>query len=218
MAGTPLSEATNIDSIRFQEQASIPSAPPSGYGNVFEKTNKEWYAIGSDNSIRRLSLSPEIFGRANAMIPTLTAGCAPLATSETTTNDVNYQSLDFDQTTQEHANFTVIMPDDWDAGTITFKAYWTADSGTGTVVFGLQGIAFADDDALDTAWGTAQTSTDTLLATGDMHISPVSAAITIAGTPVAGEPVLFRIYRDVATDTLTGDAKLIGVKIYFTRN
>jgi hypothetical protein len=212
-----LSEAVDINSIRLQEQSSAPATPASTYGQLWAKDNGSIHFKNDAGTDERLNTSPEIFVRANTMIPTLTAPCAVLAQSETTTNDVNYQSLDFDQTTQEHANFTVIMPDDWNAGTITFKAYWTAAAGAGTVVWGLQAISFADDDALDTAWGTVQTSTDTLLAAGDMHISPVSAAITIAGTPATGEPVLFRIYRDTAADNLSADAKLIGLKIYYTR-
>lgn len=206
-----------IDWIQVREQASDPATPGTGYGRWYTTTTGKPAHKNDAGTAQILYVNPEIFIRANAMIPTLTAGSAALAQSETTTNDVNYQSLDFDQTTQEHANFTVIMPDDWNAGTITFKAYWTAAAGAGTVVWALQAISFADDDALDTAWGTAQTSTDTLLATGDMHISPVSAAITIAGTPAVGEPVLFRVYRDTATDTLSADAKLIGLKIYYTR-
>lgn len=213
-----LSEATNIDWIQTQEQASAPATPASGFGRWYTTNTGKPSHVNDAGTVQVLYTNPEIFIRASAMIPTVTAGSAALATSETTTNDVNYQSLDFDQTTQEHANFTIVMPDDWNAGTVTFKAYWTAAAGSGTVVWGLQAIAFADDDALDTAWGTAQTSTDTLLATGDMHISPVSSAITIAGTPAIGEPVLFRIYRATGSDTLTGDAKLIGLKLYYTRS
>lgn len=207
---------TTIDWIQLREQASAPATPASGYGRWYTTNTGKPFHVNDAGTAQSLFVSPEIFIRAASMIPTVTAGCAAIAQSETTTNDVNYQSLDFDQTSQEHANFTVIMPDDWDALTVTFKAYWTAASGTGTVKWGLQAISFADDDALDTAWGTAQVVTDTLLATGDMHISPVSAAITIAGTPATGEPVLFRVYRDIS-DTLNADAKLIGLKIYYTR-
>jgi hypothetical protein len=212
-----IESATTINWMQVVEQASAPATPASGFGRYYTTTTGKPAHVNDAGTPQILYTNPEIFIRAISMIPTLTAGSAPLATSETTTNDVNYQSLDFDQTTQEHANFTIVMPDDWNAGTVTFKAYWTAAAGAGTVVWGLQGISFADDDALDTAFGTAQTSTDTLLATGDMHISPVSSAITIAGTPAVGEPVVFRIYRDTATDTLTGDAKLIGLKLYYTR-
>jgi len=213
---TKLSEAANIDNIRFQEQAAAPDTPASGYGRVWVTDDGTAHYKNDAGTDVSLVVSAEIYLPAREGIPAVTAGSAALAQSETTTNDVNYQSLDFDQTTQEHAHFHLMMPDDWDAGTITFKAIWTAASGTGTVIFGLQGISFANDDALDTAFGTAVTVTDTLLATGDLHVTPTSTAITIGGTPTTGEFVVLRVYRDIA-DTLNADAKLIGIKLYYTR-
>lgn len=153
-----------------------------------------------------------------SMWPSTTNGCAALAKTELGTNDVDIQTLDFDQSSDEFAQFTVRMPNKWDAGTITFSPQWTAASGSGGVVFFLQGISYADSDAMDAAWGTAVSSSDTLLTANDLHEGPTSAAITIAGTPAAGETVQFRIYRDVsdAGDTLTADAKLMGVYIIYT--
>ena len=44
--------------------------------------------------------------------------------------------------------------------------------------------------------------------------------MTLAGTPAAGELVQFRIFRDAdnGSDTLAADAKLIQVKIYYTKS
>ncbi|WP_396275068.1 hypothetical protein [Hyphomonas sp.] len=110
------------------------------------------------------------------------------------------------------------MPSNYNNGTITARFYWTASTGSGAVVWGCQGRAFGDDDALDQASGTAQTVTDTLLATNDMHVSGATSAITIAGTPAANKPILLQIYRDAdaAGDTLAADARLLGVEITFT--
>jgi hypothetical protein len=84
-------------------------------------------------------------------------------------------------------------------------------------VWAIQGQAFADDDALDTAFGTAQTVTDTLLAADDMHISAATSAVTIGGTPAANRPIQFQVYRDADAggDTLAVDARLLGVEILF---
>lgn len=158
----------------------------------------------------------EIFIPASAMWPSVTSGCGEPTKNEYATNDVNMYRAAFDQTSSEYAEFTVWMPDNWNAGTLTFKAAWTADSGSGTVTWGLQCRSYANDDAIDATWGTAQTSGDTLIATGDMHYSAVSSAITPAGTPAAGELVQFRVYRDIS-DTLTADALLLGLKIYYTK-
>lgn len=158
----------------------------------------------------------EIFVPVAGMWPSTTTGADEPAKTEYTTNDQDLYRAAFDQTASEYMQFNVWMPDNWNAGTVTFKAAWTADSGSGTVTWALQGVSYADDDAIDATWGTAQTSTDTLITAGDMHYSPVSSAITIAGTPAAGELVQFRVYRDIA-DTLTADAQLIALKIYYTK-
>jgi hypothetical protein len=86
------------------------------------------------------------------------------------------------------------------------------------VVWGLQGRAYANDDALDQAMGTAQTATDTLTATNDVDISPATSAITLGGTAASGNPVIFQVYRDAdaAGDTLATDARLLGVEISYT--
>lgn len=152
---------------------------------------------------------------AGSMSPTTTAGCASATTVEAGTNDVDYKVLDFDTASDEGAFVVFAMPDSWDAGTITFIPYWTAASGSGTVCFSLAGRAFANDDAIDQAYGTPQTSTDTLITAGDVHIGPASSAITLAGTPAGGQLVQLKITRDVSEDTLGVDARLIAIKIEY---
>ena len=101
--------------------------------------------------------------------------------------------------------------------TVTVQFIWTAASGSGGVVWSAGGIAFSDDDALDTAYGTAQGATDTLITANDDHHTTFTSAITIAGSPVAGDLVCLRFAREVADggDTLGVDARLIGVKVRF---
>ena len=156
---------------------------------------------------------------ASAMVGNTTNGAAA-ATWETTTNDVMMRTLDFDQTTQEGAQFQIPMPKGWDEGTVTFQPIWTASAGSAaeTVVWSLRAQALSDDDALDSAWGTEQTSSDVLIATGDTHIGPESSAITIAGSPAEGDLVAFQIRRNVASDNLAADARLIAIRLYVTTN
>lgn len=110
------------------------------------------------------------------------------------------------------------MPKSWNEGAVTFRPIWTFSSSSGGVVWALQAVAVSDDDPLDVAYGTEQTVADTALTVGDLHRGPESAAITIAGAPVASDTVLFRIKRNPAdaSDTLAADARLIGVEIYLT--
>jgi hypothetical protein len=153
---------------------------------------------------------------ASAWIPKTTAGCG-VDSRETTTNDQNFDELLFDTGSDEFADALVVMPSNYNNGTVTARFYWTAASGSGGVAWGIQGRAFANDDALDTAAGTAQLVTDTLIAANDMHITSATSAVTIGGTPAANTPIQFTIYRDVsdAGDDLAVDARLLGVEILF---
>jgi hypothetical protein len=139
---------------------------------------------------------------------------------ETGTNKLMISTLDYDTTTQEFAQFGIHMPTSWNEGTVTFKAVWSHAS-TSTnfgVVWQLAGVAISDGDALDAARGTAATSTDTGGTTNTAYISPESAAITIAGSPAAGDFVVFEIARKPAdaSDTMAIDARLHGVTLYVT--
>jgi hypothetical protein len=153
---------------------------------------------------------------AGSMTARTTNGAAS-GTTELATNDVMLRTLDFDATTSEGAQFMLAMPKSWDESTVTFVPHWTAASGSGTCIWTLAGVAFTDDDAMDTAFGTSQSSSDTLLTANDNHKGPESSAITIAGTPAAEDLVAFQVTRDIS-DTLAVDAKLIGIKLFVTLN
>lgn len=86
------------------------------------------------------------------------------------------------------------MPQDYNGGTIRWNFDWDAlATASGTIVAGLSAGSFGDSDALSTALGTERTITDTLITVGDNHQSPNDATgVTIAGTPVAGDLVLFK--------------------------
>lgn len=154
---------------------------------------------------------------AQTMVPQTTNG-AGTTTTQTTTNTVMVKTYDFATATQEYVQFSIRMPKSWDEGTVTYEAAWTADSGTGGVTWSLQGVALSEGDPLDTAWGSAVNVADTLTTAGDLHISPTSTAVTIAGTPLAGDVTFFRVSRVVAdaNDTLGVDARLIGITLFVT--
>ena len=156
---------------------------------------------------------------ASAMYAATTNG-AEAAQAETTATRPDMKTLNFDASTDEFAQFSVAMPKSWNEGTITFQVYWTsASTNTGNVIWGLQGVACADSDTIDVAYGTAVTVTDAGIGTAeDQHISSESGAVTVAGSPAAGELTYFQVLRDANAggDTFSADAKLLGVKIFFT--
>lgn len=155
---------------------------------------------------------------ASAMYGASTNG-ATTGQYESSSNKINVKVLDFDGATEEYGWFNIPAPDWWDLGTVTAKFHWTAASGSGDVIWGIAGLARSNDDALDTALGTAVTVTDTLITALDEHVTPTTSAVTIGGTPAKGDNLYFRVYRDAdaAGDTLNSvDARLLGVSIYFT--
>jgi hypothetical protein len=173
-----------------------------------------------------IAVSAEVVGLqdlyipASSMYPRTSNGSAAVAQSEIATSLVNILTLDFDQTTQEFAQFTLSLPRNWNNGTVTAKFYWTASAGTAAqgVVWAISGGAYSDDDALTATLGTAQTVTDALTATNDMHITSATSAITLSGSPADADFLAFQISRNPAdgSDTLAADAKLIGVVLTIT--
>jgi hypothetical protein len=155
-----------------------------------------------------------IYIPASSMVSRTTNGAANGST-ETTTNKVMIATKDFDNSTTEYVQFQIRMPESWNEGTITAEFSWIA-GGTGTATWAIQAVALNDGDTLDTAFGTAQTVTDTVTATTDLMQSAFTAAVTVAGSPAAGDMVLFQVYR--SGGTLASDAKLVGVTVKFTVN
>lgn len=161
-----------------------------------------------------------IFIPASAMVARTTNGPSS-GSVEQATNKNMVKSLDFDTTTQQFAQFSVWFPKSWNLGTVTFQpSFSQLTTAAGGVVFGLAGVAVSDGDALDVAFGTAQTSTKTAGTANLEYQGPESSAITIAGTPAAGDRVMFQINRTVAdgSDTLAQNARLHGVRLFFTTN
>ena len=159
-----------------------------------------------------------IFIPATAMRSRTTNGAAT-GTVEQATNKNMVTSLDFDTTTQEFAQFSIAFPKSWNLGTVTFSPHLSQlTTAAGNVVFGLAGVAVSSTDALDVAFGTAQTS-DTTTGTANLeYVGAESSAITIAGTPAASDRVMFQINRTVASDNLAQDARLHGIRLFFTTN
>lgn len=129
------------------------------------------------------------------------------------------QAMPFDGTAIESASMGLMIAKRWNEGTITFQPVWfNSAGGSGAVVWQLAGVASSDDDTLDVAVGTAQTSTDTVLTAEDLAVGPQSSAITIAGTPTAGDYTRLVVQRDPTAggDTYASDAYLVGVVLRLT--
>lgn len=155
-----------------------------------------------------------IYIDAAAMVPRTTNGAEAL-TKEFATNDIMIDYLAFDSTTEEGAQFKFMMPDEWDRGTIKVKFFWdAAATASGTCVWGIKAGALSNDDPIDAALGTEVSVTDTLLAVGDMHVSPATAAVTVGGTPALEDMIVMQVVAKT-TGTIAVDQFLMGVAIQY---
>ena len=175
--------------------------------------------LKSGSAAVKIAGTETIFIPSPAMYGTETNG-ADSQTVETTATRPDLKVLDFDASTQEYAQFAIAMPKSWNLGTVTFQAFWSpSNTNTGNCIFGLQGVGVANDDTADVVFGTAVEVTDAGTGTvEDVLVTPVSGAITIAGTPADDDYTFFQVYRDAAdgSDTFTGDARLLGIKLFYT--
>lgn len=156
----------------------------------------------------------------DAMIGRITNGPGASVT-ETSSNKVMLRTFDFDAATPQYVQFRLAMPKGWNEGTIPWRPVWLHDATTTNfkVSWGLQAVALSDDDATDAAFGTAQYANETGGTTGDLYDATEGAAITVAGSPVAEDVVIFQVLRkadDVVNDTLAIVARLLGIVLYLT--
>ena len=155
---------------------------------------------------------------AAAMTPTESGGCADIESVETTADRPDLRVLDFDTSSVEKAQFQVVFPKSWDAGTVTFTAYWTASStNTGTVCWALAGISMGDNDSIDVAFPTPTNATAKAHSgtVEDLNISATSGAVTITAA-ADNELVFFELSRQTGSDDYNADARLIGIKLHYT--
>jgi len=155
-------------------------------------------------------------------VPTVTAGCAALATVETTAGRPDMRVLDFNSTGDEGAGFSHVFEKAYNLGTVTFRAFWTTAGAVSTgVAVGLEAIAVSNDGTIDQAFGTPAVVTDDALgAAEDVMVTAESGALTIGGTPASGDIVFFRVFRDVSdgNDDMTQDMRLLGLELFYTCN
>ena len=232
--GTKISDTNGNELINFTATGSavneitIANAATGVTGPVISATGETNVGINinpkgsgvfnSGGSAVKIAGKESVWVPANSMYPNSTNGCADLAQVELS-NGPEIKTLDFDKDSDEFAQFSVAFPKSWNEGTVTFQAFFTADStNTGTTAWGLSGVAIADDDSINTAFGTQVVATAKAMSgtANDLAVANESGAVTIAGSPSVDEEVFFQISRDVSADTLTADAKLLGIKLFFT--
>lgn len=213
---------SSIAANRIQLISDLALAPDTGAAFFYDAISALWRLLSPqvDASTIGVGKQTAVFP-AGSIIPRANNG-AFLSVSESTTNFVTTQTLDFDPTTQQFAQFSFTMPKSWNEGTITYKVKWRHPATTVNfnVVWQLQGLALGDGDTIDTAFGTAITVSDTGGSELLEYTTAESTAVTISNTPAEGDRIVFQIARVPADvgDTLAVDAQLVEVILFFTTN
>jgi len=154
---------------------------------------------------------------AAAMRPTEDAGCESITSAETQAGRPDMISLDFKVAADSFAQFQIAFPKSWNEGTITYQVYWCSTAAdTDAVNWTLQGVSVPDNSTIDVAYGgIVDIDENNQGAAEEMLVSAVSGALTIASA-AADTVTFFRIGRDVSEGPAAEDARLLGVKLFFT--
>tara|TARA_R110000823_G_scaffold274354_1_gene393297 strand:- start:3 stop:926 length:924 start_codon:yes stop_codon:yes gene_type:complete len=149
--------------------------------------------------------------------PATTDGADKEAVQYHATNAGTLDKLSFDKDTAQFADFSLVMPEQWNGGTLKVKFYWSSATSGGGVVWAIKGRGIGDGESF-AGWGTAVTSTDTSTGANALNISPSTAAMTVANTRDNTALIFFRAERAVgeAADDHDDDARLIGVNVEYT--
>jgi len=217
---TATGSAVNEITLANAASGNAPSITASGETNVsLNLVPKGSGTLQGNGSALKIAGKETIWIPATAMFGP-TTNPADSAQVETTATRPDLNVFDFDASTQQYTQFSIGMPKSWNEGTLTYQVYWSpSTTNTGNAIFGLQAVACADGDTIDVAYGTAIEVTDAGIGTvEDQQVSAESSAMTVAGSPAAGEQTYFQLFRKAADggDTFTGECRVLGIKLFFT--
>ena len=179
-----------------------------------------------------LCLSPSIFAASGDTLVVFTPGHAELPSSAAATFDTRagasnavHLVLDFDDATDETAEFAGFMPRHYDGGGVTVTVGWMATTATtGTISLDVSFKSVTDDaDDLDTKAFAAANNANPTTASATGEVDYVTRTFTDGAdmdSVAAGEYFRLRVTRDgdgtTSTDNMTGDMELVFVEIQET--
>lgn len=116
-------------------------------------------------------------------------------------------------------DFDVVMPMDWDGGTLIFEASYTQTAAnTSAMNSDIKAQCRGAGETPSSTWGTAIAIDDAAVTGSSAEDKTASAAVTPAGTCAAGDHLFARYTLDV-TGTTTPEATLnfYGIGVYYSK-
>lgn len=142
-----------------------------------------------------------------------------IATVEATSGMPNYRGYPFGAGIDESIDFIWQPPKRWNRGTVTVMINYTTEATDADgVVWGVKAVALSDGEFFAQDYGTSVTVADTLQSGAGMLLNATTPALTIGGSPLDADKILFRIFRTPtnASDTASEDMILLNAKIFWT--
>ena len=238
----PAPTSNDATANKFLNASGVWAVPPSAAGvdipgataiDAAATADTLYCFDASENAYRKMTLAQvvalvmgtkrydNIFIPAGAMIPSKTNG-ATAGTIDFT--NVKRDTMAFSNTTEQGAEFDIVMPEDWDAGTVRCKLLWTAHDATRAeqgeaVAWKIGAYSNADESVITNAPSTFVTASDNLHNVNELHRTPTTGALTMDGTRGAGNLAHFIVRRNVSAETnpMDTEALLLGVWIQYGR-
>ncbi len=189
---------------------------PNGATRIIYSDGVEAYQINADQA---LIGTQSLFIPAAYMKPLTTSGAATTQV-EVTPGKPEVAGYLFPKASAKYVQFDYVFPKQYNGGTVTIRFRWaTSATDTDSVVWNCSAVAVSNDDTIVGTYGTAVAVIDAALgAAYDECRSDASSALTISGTPAAGDRIFFKVTRDIASgsDTVAEDAILTGIEISLT--
>lgn len=139
------------------------------------------------------------------------------ALANTAGTNFDFATLDYDATTDEHADMNVQMDQFYDSGVIYLDVYWKAAATSGDVVWQLNIRGIASGELFDGTLGSDNHTTSTAQGTTE-YLNKATITINSPGLS-PNDIAIFRISRDADstndTDDMAGDAKLVVAVLRF---
>lgn len=137
--------------------------------------------------------------------------------------NITVESYSFDAAGTEGIQFVVPYVPAYGSGNITAKILWYGDSATsGDVVWGVSIACLTpetDSQDIETdAWATENTVTDSHLGTTAQRLHTASVTVSNLDSITTGDYLAVRVQRlgGNGSDTMSGDAQLVGVVLEYS--
>lgn len=213
-------QSANDNTTKAASTAYVQTELTAYASDTVTETNKTYDAEGTGNT---LTIPTKVWlpaagcqaSTATSFWDSLTAN--PAAAACVTGTNTQKGTLDFDPSTDQYAQQTILLPADW-TGSVDAKFVWLAAATSGNVIWSIATICVADAETDDPSFNTASTVTDAAKGTANQVNTASITGITTTGC-AAGELMHINVSRNASngSDTMAGNARLIGVELTMRR-